>query len=178
MVVHYLIQETQLFDSPQAIFRSVVLERQNVTAHTHTLTFWQTCWLKKTVRKFQQFDFFASFVADGTFDSSKPKRMASSLTRLSERNHVSCNAVINANDFTTCAHITSQLFLFVAVPCWEQRFSTYRTTTIIQQTKTNNKQYNPLPLSWSFLLRIVWTEKIMSAWNLQWRSQTLPQNYE
>ena len=76
---------------------------------------------------------------------NRNRRMASSLTRLSERNHVSCNAVINANDFTTCAHITSQLFLFVSVPCWEQRFSTQRTTTIIQQTKTNNKQYNPLP---------------------------------
>lgn len=31
--------------------------------HTHTLTFWQTCWLKETVWKFQQFDSFASFVA-------------------------------------------------------------------------------------------------------------------
>ena len=87
----------------------------------------------------------------GAFDSCKPKRMATSLTRLSERNHASCNAVVRANDFSTWAHITSQLCLFASVPCWEQRFSTYRTTTIIQQTKTNNKQYNykthltPLP---------------------------------
>ena len=151
MVVHYLIQETQLFDSPQAIFRSVVLERQNVTAHTHTHShFGKHADSRKRFGNFSSLIHLLLSLQYGAFDSFKPKRMASSLTRLSQRNHASCNAVVRANDFCTCAHITSQLCLFASVPCWKQRFSTYRTTTIIQQTKTNNKQYNykthPIPL--------------------------------
>lgn len=78
---------------------------------------------------------------NGTFDSSKPKRIATSLIRLSERNHASCDTVISANDFTICAHITSQLCLFVSVPCSEQQFWTYRTDTITPTNKNEPQSY-------------------------------------